>query len=59
MTEARREMKRIEAEKELEQSERESLETLRDALGLLADLPLGRVVVDKAEAEGTGETAGA
>jgi len=58
LTEARAEMKKEARDKEFDQVEQESLETLRDALGLLGDLPLGQAALKKAEAaeEKTGES---
>jgi hypothetical protein len=48
----RREMKRLETEKELEPEERDTLETLRDALGILGELPLGQAAMKAAGEDG-------
>jgi len=56
LSEDRREKKRIAAEKEMEPDERTQLKSLRDALGIFLNTPLGQ---SASEREDAGEHAGA
>ena len=51
----RRQIKQGDKEAELEPTERDQLETLRDALGLFSDTPLGQAAVKKAAPQTNGK----